>query len=218
MGAGRCFRFVYGMVCVVFLSSIAALSIRVVELHRGNVFYEQIGEIREQEEISIWLWIEDTPVDYPVMCGSDNQYYLDHLPDGSQNALGCLFLDCRCNADSRHWIIYGHNGMGGKMFGSLRQYRQHDYFEKHAVVTIVVSGDVYVCPIFSVRTVEAGSDAYVLDLESDDDFRDYVQQAGEQSLYPIEVDMNGVGRVLTLSTCTGWRDQRLVIQALVPDV
>ena len=39
----------------------------------------------------VWLQIPDTSVDYPVMLGADNQFYLNHLPDGSKNALGSLF-------------------------------------------------------------------------------------------------------------------------------
>ena len=76
----------------------------------------------------MWLQITNTSVDYPVMLGADNQFYLNHLPDGSKNALGSLFLDYRTNEDSNHLIIYGHNGSGGKMFGLLKRYESQDYW------------------------------------------------------------------------------------------
>ena len=40
-----------------------------------------------------WLYCEGTKINYPVVQGSDDEYYLDHLFDGTQNANGCLFLD-----------------------------------------------------------------------------------------------------------------------------
>ena len=45
-----------------------------------------------------WLYCEGTQINYPVVQGSDDEYYLDHLFDGTQNANGCLFLDSRVNA------------------------------------------------------------------------------------------------------------------------
>ena len=96
----------------------------------------------------VWLQIPDTSVDYPVMLGADNQFYLNHLPDGSKNALGSLFLDYRTNEDSNHLIIYGHNGSGGKMFGLLKRYESQDYWREHPALTVATSDSVYICPIF----------------------------------------------------------------------
>lgn len=163
-----------------------------------------------------WLQLPGTALDYPVMRGTDNQYYLNHLPDGSKNALGSLFLDCRTNEDSVHLIIYGHNGSGGKMFGMLKQYESRDFFLEHPVLTVVTADAVYECPIFSVRRAAADSGAYQLEFADGNGLGDYIYQAAAQSLYPIDldVDMEDAKRVLTLSTCTGWRAQRLIVQAL----
>ena len=162
-----------------------------------------------------WLQIPDTSVDYPVMLGTDNQFYLNHLPDGSKNALGSLFLDYRTNEDSNHLIIYGHNGSGGKMFGLLKQYESQDYFSEHQTLTVATSDSVYICPIFSVRRVEADSDAYRLEFEDDDSLISYINQAASKSLYPIDIDLQDATKVLTLSTCTGWRNQRFIVQAVL---
>ena len=56
-------------------------------------------------ETAIWLKIPDTSLDYPVMLGKDNQFYLNHLPDGRKSALGSLFLDYRTKEDSVHLIV-----------------------------------------------------------------------------------------------------------------
>lgn len=170
----------------------------------------------EYSDAAIWLQIPDTPLDHPVMLGADNQFYLDHLPNGTKNVLGSLFLDCRTNEDSVHLIVYGHNGPGGTMFGLLKRYESQEYFLEHKTLTVATADAVYVCPIFSVRRVEAGGDAYRLEFEDSGDLTDYISQAAAGSLYQIDVELEGAERVLTLSTCTGWRDQRFIVQAMMP--
>lgn len=170
----------------------------------------------EYPETMAWLQLPDTEMDYPVMAGRDNQFYLEHLPDGSRNAMGSLFLDCRVDKESPHLIIYGHNGLGGNMFGLLKQYESSEYFAEHKMLTIAMADSVYVCPIFSVRRVQADGDSYQLNFEDQDALTDYVDRAVEESLYPTGVNPDGITRVLTLSTCTGRRDQRLIVQAALP--
>lgn len=170
----------------------------------------------EYPDAALWLRLPDTALDYPVMLGTDNAFYLDHLPDGSENALGSLFLDCRTRGDSVHLIVYGHNGAGGKMFGLLKQYESQDYFSEHKVLTVATAETVYSCPIFSVRRVEAGGGAYQLEFGDGGSLADYISRAAAESLYRIDAETEDAARVLTLSTCTGWRDERLIVQALMP--
>nr|WP_325185985.1 class B sortase [uncultured Oscillibacter sp.] len=170
----------------------------------------------EYPDAVLWLQLPDTALDYPVMLGTDNQFYLDHLPDGDENALGSLFLDCRTHEDSVHLIVYGHNGAGGKMFGLLKQYESQDYFLEHKTLILAAPDNAYVCPIFSVRRVEAGGGAYQLEFGDGGSLSEYIDQAAADSLYPVDVELGAAARVLTLSTCTGWRGERFIVQALIP--
>lgn len=259
MKKGKVFRRLYTLTLTVFIISSAVLVIQLMELHRGNEFYEQIEDMektlptisanpsassvqpavpkdQEAESVSpkpheqslrlshfaeeysdaaIWLQIPDTMLDYPVMLGADNQFYLNHLPNGDKNALGSLFLDCRTNEDSVHLVVYGHNGLSGKMFGLLKQYESQDYFLEHKTLTVATSDAIYVCPIFSVRRVEAGGNAYRLEFDDNNSLTDYINQAAAESLYQIDVELEDTARVLTLSTCTGWLNLRFIVQAVM---
>lgn len=170
---------------------------------------------KQYPDLAAWLQIPGTSIDYPVLLGTDNQFYLNHLPDGSENPLGSLFFDCRSRPDSSHFIIYGHNGAGGAMFGLLKQYESPDYYKTHPALTITTPDSCQVCPIFSVRRVAAGSDAYTLEFENPDAYKDYLEKAAAASLYPIDADCTFAVKILTLSTCTSQRNQRLIVQAFV---
>lgn len=80
-----------------------------------------------------WLYGPDTVIDYPVMRAGDYNWYLHHLPDGTYNANGSLFLDYNNPSDfsGRLSIIYGHHMKSGKMFASLTNYKKQAYFEEH---------------------------------------------------------------------------------------
>ena len=42
-----------------------------------------------------WIYGENTKVNYPVVQGKDNEYYLTRMPDQRENASGSIFMDCR---------------------------------------------------------------------------------------------------------------------------
>ena len=50
-------------------------------------------------DVTAWLYGPDTGISYPVVQGTDNDYYLDHLLDGTANSAGCLFVDTSCRPD-----------------------------------------------------------------------------------------------------------------------
>jgi sortase B len=80
-----------------------------------------------------WLYCPDTVIDYPVMEAEDYTYYLRHLPDGTYNINGSLFLDYGCAPDfsDKLSVIYGHNMKTEKMFGTLVNYKNQTYFDAH---------------------------------------------------------------------------------------
>ena len=68
-----------------------------------------------------WIKLDSSPVDYPVMQYTDNDYFLGRLPDGTPHRIGSIFLDYRNKSDfsDKSILIYGHETREGAMFGDL---------------------------------------------------------------------------------------------------
>ena len=46
-----------------------------------------------------WIAIPGTEISYPLVQGTDNDYYLTHTWNQNSSAVGAIFMDCRCSAD-----------------------------------------------------------------------------------------------------------------------
>lgn len=80
-----------------------------------------------------WLYIPGTKIDYPLVQGADNDYYLDRDAYGNHNDAGAIFINYANAADmsDAKTVIFGHNMSDGSMFTDLHQYSQKDYGDVH---------------------------------------------------------------------------------------
>ncbi|MBQ3100087.1 MAG: class B sortase, partial [Clostridia bacterium] len=74
-------------------------------------------------DICGWINIPGTQnINYPIVQGTDNDYYLTREFKGGYLAAGSIFLDYRCDRDfnaNHNTVIYGHNMQNGLMFSEL---------------------------------------------------------------------------------------------------
>ena len=78
-----------------------------------------------------WIKIPDTPVDYPVVKYSDNEFYLHKNFNKEYQFSGIPFLDYQSNDESVNKIIYAHNMKNGTMFASLADYEDKSFYDAH---------------------------------------------------------------------------------------
>ncbi len=109
-----------------------------------------------------WLYCEDTPVNYPVVRGNDNQYYLNRLYNKKYNVNGSLFMDFRCSKDFSDYntVIYGHNIKSGIMFHTLVQYKDSDFYQQHPCWYLMTPEADYRLDIVSGYITPSDSSAY----------------------------------------------------------
>ena len=168
-----------------------------------------------------WIFIPDTQVDYPVMQGTDNDYYLNHSWDETKSIMGSIFLEYQNSPELTDFntIVYGHNMRDGSMFADLRVYSLQEYWEAQPYVYIVTDAGVYRYEIFAFLSADVDSLTYGTNPNRDDTKEKFLDLSLENSWLDTGIRPAITDRILTLSTCTGFGySSRFVVQARLPMV
>lgn len=152
-----------------------------------------------------WIRVPDTKIDYPVVQGEDNNFYLKHTWQGHENTVGTIFMDHGSSPDLTDFntLIYGHNMRTGSMFASLRNYSQQDYFNAHPYVYLLVDNGAFRFEVFSAYQAELDASAYGQSFRQRETREKFLQDAAEKSTIETEITPGIRDRILTLSTCSG---------------
>ena len=176
------------------------------------VDFEAMSELND--DIIAWIYCPNTQINYPIVQGSDNDYYLAHLLDGSYNANGTIFMDYQNHSDFSHanTLIYGHNMKSGAMFNAVIAYKQQSFYDEHPYMYIMTPEQNYRLELFAGCVVESISDIY--------DFapsKDVINACIKNSTFDAAIDYP-THKIVTLSTCTyEYDDARYVVLGdLVP--
>ena len=155
------------------------------------------------EDAVAWLYSPDTVIDYPVMKANDYSYYLSHLPDGTSNANGSLFIDYNNASDFSGdlTVIYGHHMNSGRMFGSLNGYKTQSYFNEHPYMYLYTDEGNYRIDLIYGCVIGAGQwrERAFMYAENLDALMAY---AAYNTTFTSGVSYQGGDRVVALSTCS----------------
>lgn len=151
-----------------------------------------------------WIRIDGTVIDYPVVQGVNNQYYLSHLPNGAENDGGSIMMDIACEGDfsSMVSILHGHHMRSGAMFGDLDEYADAEYFAAHPVIRLMTPAGDYEVAIFAGYHVNGNTYGYHTGYSSAEAFDAFVSEAVRMSGFTADVDVEYGDRILMLSTCS----------------
>lgn len=165
-----------------------------------KVDFESLKE--EYKDIVGWIYSPDTVINYPIVQGEDNDYYLRRMANGDYNYSGCIFMDYRCSSDffDFNTVIYGHNMRDYSMFAPLLDYQDPDYFKEHPVMYLLTPETDYEIGIFSGYVTRGNAEIY------DYGFMprmkgSFLKEVVEKNELPTDIDVGAVDRTIMLSTC-----------------
>lgn len=152
-----------------------------------------------------WILLPDTDINYPIMQGTDNDFYLNHTWLGQPNAMGSIFMEHRNLPDFTQFntILYGHNMISGSMFSDLRHYTGASFHRDHPYVYIVTDEGVLRYEIFSAYQADLGSTTYGLSFRQEETKKEFLIHALSSSKFDLGVAPDLTDRILTMSTCSG---------------
>ena len=147
-----------------------------------------------------WLRIDDTDINYPVLQGKDNDYYLARNYKREWATAGSVFIDYRNTVDlsDDFTIIYGHRMSYGKMFSDITKFMERNYFNAHQTGRFYTENLAYELALVAFARVSA-TERIIYDVNRSRNGYDAIQLIYELSVWRRE-DFEE-GRYILLSTC-----------------
>ena len=185
----------------------------------------QVQELNNiNEDIIGWLEIPDTNINFPILQGNDNEYYLTHTYEKEYSKDGSIFLDKDYDwtIPSSNLLIYGHNNKNGNMFQDLLKYEDENYYKEHSYIRFTTVDDdsqYEIISVFKSRVYYKSEQNvfryyFFINAANEEEYNYYVEESKKASLYDTGKTAIYGEQLLTLSTCEySQEDGRFVIVA-----
>lgn len=125
---------------------------------------------KRNNDVIAWIRIPDTRVNYPVVQGEDNEYYLHRDLDGNYVYDGTIFVDAAVEMpfESDNTILYGHRMISGAMFATVKYYADEQYMKEHPTVYIETPDKSYELPVIAFCEDDDDTEIYTTEFYKDD--------------------------------------------------
>ena len=225
------------LISIVLLSGILYYTSKVIIWYTHiNENQEVIGSIKKnivvkEEKVEIdfdalkrmnpdtvaYIKVNHTNIDYIVVKGNDNSYYLNHNFEKKWNVAGWIFGDYRNQFDEsdKNLIIYGHNTKDGSMFDTLIHVLSKDWQEnkENRDVLLITEQGTYHYNVFSTYSI-IPEDYYIkTSFNNKEEFQEFVHTLKSRSIYDYQEEVGEDDKILTLSSCIGEGKKRVVLHA-----
>ena len=190
----------------------------------GNKVNSELASMYEiNTDLAGWISIDGTGLDYPVLKGADNDYYLTRDFYGHNSRLGSIFMDYRNDYNDINIIIYGHNSSNGQMFGYLNNYKSESFYKAHKEIRFDTLYEHHTYEIIAVcqgrvRYIDEEGFRYYNYTNDEFELDSFFMDMRNQSIYPVDHEFENSDRFITLSTCSNDSESgRLYVVAVRKD-
>ncbi|MGG7078808.1 class B sortase [Clostridium sardiniense] len=213
------------LLLIAIIFSLYKVVTKIVDYNKSKSTYEEIQEVKSDsidfgkelmkinEDYKMWIEIPNTNINYPVVQGKDNDFYLKHDFYKKESSSGAIFIDYKNNIDrDENIVIYGHNMKNKSMFQNLMKFKDEEFWNKNNEIILTIDGKEYEYEVFSVYVNDANNVEFKFDFKNDDVYFKYLEEIKEKSIFNRDIDITSNKKMITLSTCSYENDDdRLVI-------
>jgi len=181
----------------------------------------------DNKDVIGWIKVDGTAIDYPVLMSSfekDNNYYIDHDFYCKQKRAGSIYAQRSNTADFTDFntVLYGHNMLNGSMFGTLKRFRNKNFFNENRNLYIYTKGHILKYEIVSAFIYDDRLLYTFFNFNVDDGRNQFIdtvlnpQTNAKNVLEGASITVDD--KLITLSTCTSVDSERyLVVAKLISD-
>lgn len=187
-----------------------------VEIKKESESVERILKVQQLQKINDdivgWIQIEGTNINYPVLQGRDNEYYLSHNYKKEKSEKGSIFLNYNYDwkIPSNNLLIYGHNLINGQMFKDLLKYKDEYFYKKHKNIRFTTNNkdieyeilSAFYSKIYYKMETNAFKFYEFINSKKDEEYNKFIDSAKNISLYNTGVEAKYGDELITLVTCS----------------
>lgn len=180
----------------------------------ASINFNKLREINP--DVIGWIYIGGANVNYPIVKGKNNDYYLHRDYRKKSLFAGSIFADYRDSSDfsDLNAVIYGHNMKNGSMFGRLRRLSKKSVYGSDPYIWIYTPQGTRCYEISAVFQTDAGSYVYTIFKKHGKDYTKWVNKINKHTLSGLnKLPSDEESKCITLSTCTGSASRRTVVVA-----
>ncbi len=173
-----------------------------------NILKIDINKLKDiNEDVVGWLKIPNTNIDYPILQGNDNEYYLNRNIYKEYNRNGSIYLDANNDEyfNDNNSIIYGHNMNTREMFSDLV-----NIYEKKidkVDIYLYLENKILIYSVYS-SYITTPNDAVPLNF-----YQNFFEDKVNFSNYEKQKN-----KTLTLSTCNNTGKKRIIVHAVLSKI
>ena len=164
-----------------------------------------------------WIEVKGTNINYPIVQTTDNNYYLTHAFDKTENEAGWVFMDYRNDSVNfnQNTIIYAHSRLTGSMFGSLKNILNSSWYtnKNNHIIRLSTPTENTMWQVFSVYTIPKESYYIMPNFNSNEAYQEFLNTMKSRSEVEFSAEVNTNDKILTLSTCKDNFGNRVVMHA-----
>lgn len=173
----------------------------------------KVKELKAQyPDVVGWLEIKGTNINYPVMQGEDNDYYMDHNYKKEETKSGSIFLDKNYDwsIPSSNLLMYGHNKRSAStMFSDLLQYKEERFYQSYPTIRFTTPEEdaeyeiiaAFLSRVYYKSEKNVFRYYFFVNAKNELEYNDFVTNAKKASLYETGKTAEYGDQLMTLSTC-----------------
>lgn len=172
---------------------------------------------KQNKDIVGYLKVNNTKIDYIVVKGNDNNYYLTHNFKKESSIAGWVFATYqnRMDGTDKNIVIFGHNMRDGSMFGTLKNVLKKEWYnnDNNLKIKLITEQGTFTYQVFSIYQVKA-EDYYIQTyFDSDNEYSKFLETITKRSIKSFNIKLDKDDKILTLSTCSMTGKERVVVHA-----
>ena len=208
------------LILIIFIC-IYNISEKLIEYNKADNSYEKIRVEKEEENLYDkyedyrgWIKIDNTNINYPIVQGKDNSFYLDKDINKNYLSSGSIFMNYLNNGfNDENTVLFGHHMRNKTMFAQLKKYKEKEFFYGDNDIVIEVENDkVLKYKVFSAYVTDSKDNYIKTNFDDKDQYKEFLEDIKNKSQYKSDIDVNENDKIITLSTCSyEFNDARMVV-------